>query len=351
VFGLILRPFLTHVKFAYPNALFEAMGNPFVEEKDLNRLVDSKDLSGFKESINSQKDYSIDGENTYEVQRSLDNHFIKTINAMKKDSPKDMKDFYEVYFEKLDIYQIKNALKNKIGNQAFDENIVNEVNLETSKELLYKIKDAEKKDIPEILKNYGFSSELIDIVSGEKIDLLIIDNELDKYIISRFRQVTVPYKCEEAKQKFVNIMIDVLNTKNMLRTKQIGYDKESCKKLFLGEGQEIAAWKFKEMAEADQVSQVISSVEGTAYFGILKDNIEVYNKEKSVQVLENALDGLFIKLLRDLSLQYFVSIGPTFRFLVSKEFEIQNLKIIAKGVGEKLSSDVMKRFFVMEAKS
>jgi vacuolar-type H+-ATPase subunit C/Vma6 len=83
----------------------------------------------------------------------------------------------------------------------------------------------------------------------------------------------------------------------------------------------------------------------------LKDAIEEYNKEGSVQVLEKVLDGLFLKLMRDLSLQHFVSIGPTIRFFISKEFEIQNLKIIAKGIGENLSSDIIKKFVVVEARS
>jgi V/A-type H+-transporting ATPase subunit C len=351
IFGLILRPFLTHVKFAYPNALFEAIGNPFIGEKDLSRVIDSKDLSGFKESINTLKDYSIEGENTHDIQRSLDDHFIQTMKMMRKDSPKEMSDFYDIYLEKLDVRLIKKMIKNKLENKPVEEIKIDETNLPAIQGLLEKLKDAEKKDLPEILSDYGFGTKITDIISQEKADFLALDSEIDKHVISKFRLVKVPYKCEQAKQKFINRMIDILNVKNVLRAKQLGYDNESCKKLFLGEGQEIASWKFKEMTEVDQVSQVISSVEGTSYYGVLKDAIEEYNKEGSVQVLENVLDGLFLKLMRDLSLQHFISIGPTIRFLISKEFEIQNLKIIAKGIGENLSSDIIKKFVVMEARS
>lgn len=41
-------------------------------------------------------------------------------------------------------------------------------------------------------------------------------------------------------------------------------------------------------------------------------------------------------------MQNYTNVGPTIRFLVSKEFEIKNLKIISKGVGEKLSPDFIK---------
>ena len=62
VIGLISRPFLTHIKFAYPNALFEAIGNPFLDDKQLGGLVESRDLNTFKESLNSSKDYNIEGD-------------------------------------------------------------------------------------------------------------------------------------------------------------------------------------------------------------------------------------------------------------------------------------------------
>ncbi len=346
-----MRPFITHMKFAYPNALFAAIGNPFIEEKDISRIIESKDLSGFKDSLNNFKEYNIAGENTYEVQQSLDNNFIQTIKMIRKDSPKDMSDFYDAYLEKLDLFLIKNLIKNKLEDIPNKEIKLDEAILDSTKELLIKIKDAEKKDILDILKKYGFEKEITDVISQEKVDFFTLDNEINKQIISKFKKVKVPYKCEEGKQIFIKRMIDVINIKNLLRAKQLDYDIESCKKLFLGEGQEIALWKFKEMSEVDQVSQVISALEGTSYYNILKDNIENYNQEGSVQVLENALNGLFIKIITDISTKYFVSIGPTFRFLISKEYEIQNLKIIAKGIDEGLSSEFIKKFLVMEAKT
>jgi len=138
-----------------------------------------------------------------------------------------------------------------------------------------------------------------------------------------------------------------LNIKNVLRAKQLGYDKDSCKSLFLGEGQEIPLWKFNELAEADSVSQLISSLEGSSYYDPLKNSVEDYNREGSVQVLENALDRNFLNIVRDISMQNYVSIGPTIRFLVSKEFEIRNLKSIVKGIEENISSDTIKRVLVI----
>jgi len=143
-------------------------------------------------------------------------------------------------------------------------------------------------------------------------------------------------------------LIDTSNIKYILRAKQLNYDPESIKQFFLGEGQEIATWKYNEMAQLESIPQVISSLEGTSYFEPLKNAIEIFHKDKSVQIFENELDNNFLKLVRNISTQNYVTIGPTIRFLVSKEFEIRNLKIIVKGIGEGLSSDFIKPLLIKE---
>ena len=349
VFAAIIRPFSTYVAFAYPNAKFEAIGNPFINEKELNRIIDSKNLSDFKDTLNSSKDYNISGDCVYEIQKSLDDNFIGTIEMMKKDSSKKMKGFYEIYTKKLDIYLIKNAVKHKIDDKEINEDIINQAVLPETRDTIKRITESEKQNLPNILKNYGFEKEVIDIITEEKIDFMRFDTAIDKNIIELIKRVKVPYNCDKAKQRFVNHLTDIINVKNVLRAKQLNYDTDSIKKLILGEGQEIAPWKLKEISEIETVPQVISSLEGTSYYDALKNVIEEYDKERSVQILENALDGHLLKVVRDISTQNFVTIGPTFRFIISKEFEIKNLKIIVKSIGEEINSDIIKPLLIREA--
>jgi V/A-type H+-transporting ATPase subunit C len=81
----------------------------------------------------------------------------------------------------------------------------------------------------------------------------------------------------------------------------------------------------------------------------LDEKKETYIKEGSVQIFENTLDRLFLKHIKDISLQDYSTLGPTLRFLVSKEYEIQNLKVIVKGLDEHVSTDAINRFIVTEA--
>jgi len=348
IMGFILRSFLTSVMFAYPNAKFEAIGNPYIGEKALYSLIDRKNLNEFKETLNLSRDYDIVGEDVSSIQKSLDENFLQTINMMRKDSSKKMNDFYTTYLEKIDIYFIKSELKKKILGNKSETDISNMV-LPKTKEFLIKLKESDKENLPELLLAYGFEKELIEDIIKEPPNLLNIDGLIDKHIINRLRQVDVPYKCEEAKNNFLKRSLDVMNIKNILRAKQLGYDVPTCKMLFLGEGTEIAPWKFNDLADLQTPSQVISALEGTSYFNVLKDSIELYNREDSIQVLENVLDGYFIKLSKDISLKNYLNLGPTIRFLVSKEYEIKNLKMIVKGISENLPTDFIKGYLITEA--
>ena len=346
--AIISRPFSTYIKFVYPNAKFEAIGNPYIQAKELDNLTESKNLTSFKEILNSSKDYNILGEKTENIQQSLDENFVKTIKMMKEDSSKKMNYFFDIYLQKSDISLIKSIIISKIQNQEVDEKILDEVVTDKNKTIINKLYNSDKKEIPVILKKFGFNENIIKITKMEKPDLLQLDKELNKSFINELKNIKVPYKCNQGKQRFVKILTDINNVKNVLRAKELNYEKSIFQHLFISEGLEIPLWKFKDLAESDSVSQIINNLEGTSYYEPLKNVIEDYNKERSVQVLEIALDNYYLKCIRDISNQNYTNIGPTIRYLVSKEFEIRNLKIITKGISEELNKEYIKKYLVME---
>jgi len=284
--AIISRPFSTYVKFVYPNAKFEAMGNPFILESELTKLLENKDLEGFKEKLNQTKDYKISGNSIKDIQKSLDEIFVKTVDMMKKDSSKKMNMFYDTYLEKIDSYLIKYAIKHKIQDKKVEKEIIDNAFLSKTKKLLDDINSSDKKELANILIEYGYGKEIINIISENDIDFLRLDTEIDRHIVNKFREIKVPYKCNEAKKIFIDTYIDTNNINYILRAKQLNYDPEPIKQFSLGEGREIAKWKYNELSQLESIPQVISSLEGTSYFEPLKNSIETFHKEKSVQIFE-----------------------------------------------------------------
>jgi V/A-type H+-transporting ATPase subunit C len=76
--------------------------------------------------------------------------------------------------------------------------------------------------------------------------------------------------------------------------------------------------------------------------------IEQYGKEKSVSMFETLIYSVFLLRIKQISLQNYLTLGPLLRFLVSKEFEIKNLKAIVKGIAEQLPPEIIKNNLIKE---
>jgi vacuolar-type H+-ATPase subunit C/Vma6 len=341
------RPFLTYVKFNYPTAKFEAMGNPYIKEQNLSSIVETKDIESFKELFHESKDYHVSGDDVYSIQQSLDASFVSTVEMMKKDSSKSMNDFFDVYLQYCDSLLMKHSVINFLLNKK-KSITANHACLDKTKQFLDQLKSIESDDISALLTQYGLNDNDIAVITKQYTEPFVVESVFNSYVITKLSEVVVPYKCEEAKQQFIKILLDVIHLKLLLRCKQLNVSEESCKKLFISEGLEIAHWKFNELTELENVASIISSLEGTSLFSFLKEHIEVYNKQRSVQVFEVALHNYLLEKVKQLSIKYYSSIGPTIRFLVSKEFEIMNLKIIVKGISEDFSKDMLKQLLVSE---
>jgi len=346
--AVLARPFYTYVKFVYPNAKFEAIGNPFINSKHLEGLLQSKTLDALLETINAQKDYALSGSTVQEIQQALDAHFFGSVEMMRKDSTTKLNGFYDAFLYKYDLHLIKQELTHILIRNETSDTQTDSALLQETQKLFQDIHASEPEQIPSALRIHGYPDNLVSIMQEEDGDPQLLQATLDIISYQRLQDAAVPYKCAKGKQQLVRILRDVRNVKNLLRTKHLSYEPEKIQHYFMGEGKEIAQWKYHELAEVQAVSQVISGLEGTSYYEPLKNSIDVYNKEHSIQYLETVLDTHSIHLIRDLSQQHYVTIGPTIRFLISKEYEIQNLKAIVKGIAENLPRDRIQRLLVME---
>lgn len=314
-------------KFAYPNAKFSAIPISFLKEKELARLLESKNLEDFKNNVIS-KDFIIEGENIKEMQKSIDKSLAKIILMAKNDSPKKVKDFYDAYLKKIDADALKNAIKNAIENQEIEQYAFSD----EIKKIIRELKKAEKEEIEAILKKYGYNISL-DMKFEE------IEREIDKKIIKDLMEVPLPSSCNKAREKFIEVFIDILNLKTLLRGKY--YNLKNIERSIIEGGWEITEWQIKELLKIDSIPEIVSLLEGTSYMPYLRQAITDFEKE-GVIALEKALDKYLIDAVGDIANENPLSIGPGIRFIVEKEFEARNLKAIVKAIGEEMREEAWK---------
>ena len=343
--GVMTWKVTPYFKFAYPSARVQAIGNPFVREKELSQFLECKSINSFKSSLNVYKDYNVEGLTASEIQSSLDEHFVETLRMVQKDSPKKLRGFYDAYLKLLDGLSVKLALKSKVLGEELKS--ASTVFPETRK-ILEVIKSVSVDELPSVLRERGFDEGVVEVLKSGGKDLLKLDATVDKSYIGGLRSAEVPREAKGVRDEFVLRLIDIKNIKNVLRAKRLGYSTEECENLFVGEGKEIAWWKFKELSRLDGLKDVVSSLQGTFYFPFLKKELEKHGEKEGVQPFENALDESLLKVVENLSIKNFPLFGPLLRFIVAKEFEIRNLKVIVKGVEEKLGVERIKTLLILE---
>jgi len=305
-------PFLSSIAaFTYPNAKFNAIGSDYLQEKELSRLIGSKNLEDFKNNVVT-RDFLLEGESIEEIQKSIDASLAGIIRMASRDSPEKVGEFYDSYLQKLDARAIKDAVKAAMEGKKVEGIGVFSANAE---EFIERIKEGGGEGLPKVLSSYGMDDVRTMVEANSPF--AEIECAIDRKIIDDMGKAKVPRSCIRSRDIFVKRLVDVLNIKAILRAKY--YDIEGVEKMLFGEGR----------------------------IKPLRDAMPSYEKE-GVPALEIALDRQMIRHVANIAVDDTMGLGPGIRFIVEKEFEARNLKAIAKGVGEGLPAEKIWKLMVME---
>ena len=314
-------------RFTYPNAKFSAIATTFIKEKELSKLLESKNLEDLKNGVIS-KDFVLNGDTVRDIQKNIEKSIIKVIAMAKNDSPRHVKRFYDMYLEKIEGDSLKKAIR-----KIKEEKEIGEVYAsgEQMKNLIEMLKDKDKESAEIVLKDHGF---IIDLDRP----LVEIEREIDKKIIEKLLSVKLPDSCRRVRDKFVKIMIDIINIKTILRGTHFEFDVEE---KLIANGWELPEWLMKELIKIDSIPEIISMLEGTSYMPYLRQSITSYEKE-GIGALEIALDKYLIKASRDIANEKPLGFGPGLRFITEKEFEAKNLIAVTKAIEEEMQKEAWK---------
>lgn len=340
VFASKLKFVATFARFAYPNALLIARGNPYITKSKLGALLELK----FSEALSALPDYEIQRGPNADIDVALDKALVRCIDEVISRVPKGMKPFFRAYLKKYEIRIIENAILSKLLGEA----------KETIEQKLFPVGAITKETITELIEaeNAVAAAELFDVpglvqaVKDYKTDFFAVQSALDRHFFEELK-ITRPAKSLRVPVNFfISNLIDIVNVKVLLRAKRAGYDAGSSGKLLVGTGRELAKWKLDEMADAADVPEVISALEGTSYISPLKNAMSDYETEKDMWHLEAALDTYLLEFVIDLNAQYFGTVGPSIMYVVAKEYEIQNLRAILCGLREEMPSDDIRALLI-----
>lgn len=333
-----LKTILDIYPYTYPNARVRARMGRLFTEKQFSEIVESDNLEEVKNYLRGAPDYAkyID---QYPLEKVLDTQLAETYDLMARISPDNSKEAFEFLLKKWDIKNIKSIIVAKEAGLSREETLNLVVPFGELTDKLDTLLDSDNvEEILNALDGTDYAPILEDAVPLYKETgiLLPIEASLDNYLLSNLlRTVATPEDDNRAfLHQYVGNLVDASNIKTILRAKVDGLKFEDIEPYMISEGYQIREWKLKDLMEAEDVSGVISGLDGTDYGPLLSEAMSDYSETGSISAFETALDGSVNESAKKIALKNQFGIGPMLGFLNRKEIEIKNLKIIARGKRE-----------------
>ena len=343
IFGVIvvistIRPVLSMFPYTYPNARVRARMGRIFTEKQFSEIIESGNIEEVKNYLRGYPDYAkyID---QYPLEKALDIQLAENYDLVARISPENSRDSFKFLLKKWDIKNLKSIIIAKEVGLSPEETMDLVIPFGELSDKLDALIDAD--DINEVLsalEGTEYTQILEDSIPiyQESRMLLPLESSLDKYLLENLlRTVATPEDDNTAYLKnYVGDLVDSTNLKIILRAKVDGLKFDDIEPYMITDGYQIREWKLKDLMEAENVSGVVSGLEGTDYASLLAEAMTDYNETGSIAAFETALDNHVNDTAKKISLKNQFGIGPMIGFLSRKEREIKNLKIIARGKRE-----------------
>ncbi|HNR26724.1 MAG TPA: V-type ATP synthase subunit C [Methanobacteriaceae archaeon] len=343
IFGLIvvvstIKPVLSMFPYTYPNARVRARMGRIFSEKQFSEIIESGNLEEVKNYLRGYPDYAkyID---QYPLEKALDIQLAENYDLVARISPENSRDSFKFLLKKWDIRNLKSIIIAKEAGLSAEETMDLVVPFGELTDKLDALIDADNiNEVINTLEGTEYPQIMEDAIPiyQETGMLLPLESSLDKYLLENLlRTVATPEDDNTSYLKnYVGDLVDSTNLKIILRAKVDGLKYEDIEPYMISDGYQIREWKLKDLMEAEDVSGVVSGLEGTDYSTLLSDAMADYNDSGSISAFETALDNHVDDTAQKISLKNQFGIGPMIGFLSRKEREIKNLKIIARGKRE-----------------
>ena len=328
-------------RYPYLATRFRVRKSKLLKREDYEKMLkmDIYTLIKFLE----EKGYVFEGieeKNPFElVERGVNINLERELSNILKITQGNAKRVFELYLLRYDIENVKNLLRCK-KLESFQESIFICAG-RLSRERINSLKDSPAE---EILKTLKFLSEkeakkLAELFEEDK--LMSIENYIDKKYYALIANAVKKLKKEgEILKKFVKLKLDIINLRVLWKLKKSKLSKEEILKLFVISGN-ISIKELEELYSLDP-EEVYSKI--VSKFGEFFKGIDI---KSSPEELDARLEVYHLKLVEKFMHTHPLSITPLIAYVIMKETEARNIKLIARAKYYGLPEGEVRKNLVM----
>ena len=202
----------------------------------------------------------------------------------------------------------------------------------------------------EILQAYGKFVELaipqsVLTAYGEEKNLAVIEDYLDKAYYERLLlNVDPSSRPKRLFQDFIRNEIDITNLETILKLKKEGITGDVILGYYIPGGAQIDKKLATQLANADSVSAMANDLAQLDFYDDIKDALD---DSKSLKDIVAALTKYHRKQAKTFTHLYPLSVIPVIDFMIHKETEVNNIRIIARGIESGLDKEIIKGLLVV----
>src|SRR3989338_801559 len=281
------------------------------------------------------------------LESALNKNLAYTFKKLIRISPKELGEIIREYAKRKDIEDIKTIIRGKFTNMA-EKDVFDLVTSAGTLSREFQHELIKKESIEQILRN----NRIVDFPSlekglaylKEKNSLVMIENSLDRFYYNNLIEFSKLLPQEGALfRKFLVMEVEIMDILTLLRLKKskIGNARD-----FIITARGLINPNIAKMSELDDFDALIKAFGETHFKKAIDKGIEDFRDTGSLITLETELYKYLLKQSSLLLHQHPLSVDIILGFMLAKDIEIRNLRILIKGKQLGLNEEFIEKQLV-----
>ncbi len=321
----------------YAYVRVQTMKTMLLKKEDYDRLMKlsipeiAKSLQdfGYKKEIDAIALKTITAIN---LEKALNQNRTESFEKIKRICEENIAILVNIYLLRYDIQNMKTIIRAKINNKSQKEIIELLQEGMFNKKIYEQLMTLTKiEDV--LLALPGLPLEKRKLLSRQYHEtklLFTVENQLDKIYAAMLMEIAEKIPNEgELFQKLIIAEIDVINVKLLIRCKKENLPYQEVKSYLIPLGTITTQMNVGRIYNHD-INKIIESLQRSSISAVVKEYKKLPESKRTISQIETMLSTFLIKKANLLSHQYPLSIYIILGYMLSKDIEIKNLKMIIK---------------------
>ncbi len=340
--------------FAYTSARVKAKKSKLLKEEDYSKLLmmSVPEMSQYISEAGYSKEMA-DLANRYSGLELLEYatyaNMAKAFRSVLQSSSGELYNMVEAYLSKWDVENAKTVIRGKkygLTPEQIREDLVPAGSL-SSEDLDRLIAMGSVEDTVDFLsKRLGvrIPDEAVAALRDNSNLQPIEDALLKEYYRKLLASITKNDRATEIFRTYVKDCIDIKNVETVMKFKADKITGETVAKFWIPGGSEVDEKTMEQLAAAPDVQSALNEIQNLRMYSDIKDDL---SEESTVSDVVGAMDRYKARLANKVGHMYPLSVIPVVDYMIHKEYEVRNIRLIAHGTDSGLDRERLRAMLVI----